>query len=438
MDKSIWLMLLFQLFLIMLNAIFAAAEIAIVSMNDNKIDKMAKEGNKKAIRLSKLVGQPARFLATIQVAITLSGFLGSAFAADNFSGILVEVVLKTGINVSEKTLNSVFVILITLILSYFTLVFGELVPKRIAMQKSEFIALGLSKLIHIVSILFKPIVNFLTFSTNCVLKILHIDPNANDEQVSEEDIRMMIDVGNEKGSIDNTEKEFIQNVFEFDDLTANEIATHRTEMNVLWVEDDIKDWENMIHETRHKIYPVCNETTDKIVGLLNTKDFFKLKKENKNKEYILKNIIYPAYFVPENIKLDVLFKNMKQNKDNFAIVVDEYGGTTGIVTVYDLLEQLVGNFSDNDINNNSNTSIEQIGINIWKITGNPLLSEIEKELEISFGDTEYDTLTGLVFDTLGSVAKDGSSFSVQYNNLSIKISNIKKHQVCSATITKNN
>lgn len=219
MKNSIGLMLLLQVFLIALNAIFAAAEIAVVSMNDNKLAKMAKEGNKKAIRLEKLTSQPARFLATIQVAITLSGFLGSAFAADNFSEALVSLILKLGIKIPENTLNSIVVILITLILSYFTLVFGELVPKRIAMKNAEKLALGMSGLIYTISKLFKPLVSLLTLSTNAVLRLFRIDPNANDDEVSEEDIKMMVDVGSEKGAIDKIEKEFIQNVFEFDDLT---------------------------------------------------------------------------------------------------------------------------------------------------------------------------------------------------------------------------
>ena len=310
---SVWLMLLLQVVLIALNAVFASAEIAIISMNDNKLAKMAQEGNKKAIKLAKLTSKPARFLATIQVAITLSGFLGSAFAADNFSDKLVALVMKTGINIPEKTLDSIVVILITLILSYFTLVFGELVPKRVAMRKAESLALGMASMITFISKAFAPLVFLLTASTNLVLRLMRIDPDAADDDVSEEDIRMMVDAGSEKGAIDSTEKEFIQNVFEFDDLAVEEIAVHRTEVSLLWMEESVEEWNKTINGSRHTMYPVCDETVDNIVGILNAKDYFRLS--DKSKDNILKNAVTPAYFVPESIKADVLFKNMKDSRN---------------------------------------------------------------------------------------------------------------------------
>lgn len=344
---SVWLMLLLQVVLIALNAVFASAEIAIISMNDNKLAKMAQEGNKKAIKLAKLTSKPARFLATIQVAITLSGFLGSAFAADNFSDRLVALIMKTGINIPEKTLDSIVVILITLILSYFTLVFGELVPKRVAMRKAESLALGMASMITFISKAFAPLVFLLTASTNLVLRLMRIDPDAADDDVSEEDIRMMVDAGSEKGAIDSTEKEFIQNVFEFDDLAVEEIAVHRTEVSLLWMEESVEEWNKTINGSRHTMYPVCDETVDNIVGILNAKDYFRLS--DKSKENILKNAVTPAYFVPESIKADVLFKNMKDSRNTFAVVLDEHGGTTGIITMSDLLEQLVGDFDETDL-----------------------------------------------------------------------------------------
>ncbi|MEG1968470.1 MAG: CNNM domain-containing protein, partial [Clostridia bacterium] len=214
-DPIIWQILL-QILLIALNAVFACAEIAVISMNDNKLAQMAAQGDKRAVRLARLTSQPARFLATIQVAITLSGFMGSAFAADNFSDKLVQWLLSLGVTVPVATLDTAAVIVITLILSYFTLVFGELVPKRIAMKKAEALALGMSGLITAISKLFAPLVWLLTASTNGILRLFGIDPNAEDEEVSEEEIRMMVDVGNQKGVIDPVEREMIQNVFEFD------------------------------------------------------------------------------------------------------------------------------------------------------------------------------------------------------------------------------
>lgn len=434
MDSSIWLMILLQVILIGLNAVFACAEIAIVGMNENKMAKMAKEGNKKAIKLQKLTSQPARFLATIQIAITLSGFLGSAFAADNFSAPLVSLILKTGIHIPKETLNSIVVILITIILSYFTLVFGELVPKRIAMKNSEKTALMLSGLIYTISKIFKPVVSFLTLSTNSVLRLFKIDPNANDDEVSEEDIRMLVDAGTEKGIIDKSEKEFIQNIFEFDDLTAGEIAVHRTEVSILWIDESMEAWDKTIHSTRHKIYPVCDETVDKIVGLLDAKDYFRIK--DKSRENIMNKAVHPAYFVPESVKLDILFKNMKKTHNSFAVVLDEHGGTTGIVTINDLVEQLVGELDDDD-SESCETYIEPIDSSTWKIIGNPGISDIEEALDISIENKDIDTFSGLVFDALGCVPKDASSFDIETSGLSVKVTNVKNHKIQSAIVCKN-
>jgi len=428
-------MLLLQIVLIALNAVFASAEIAIISMNDNKLAKMAQEGNKKAVKLAKLTSKPAKFLATIQVAITLSGFLGSAFAADNFSDKLVALIMKTGINIPEKTLDSVVVILITLILSYFTLVFGELVPKRVAMRKAESLALGMASMISFISKVFAPLVFLLTASTNLVLRLLKIDPDAADDDVSEEDIRMMVDVGSEKGAIDNAEKEFIQNVFEFDDLTVDEIAVHRTEVSLLWMEESVEEWNKTIHGSRHTMYPICDETVDNIVGILNAKDYFRLA--DKSKENILKNAVTPAYFVPESIKADVLFKNMKDSRNTFAVVLDEHGGTTGIVTMSDLLEQLVGDF-DADRPEKQEQPIQSLDSKTWKILGTAELDDVEKQLGVSFGDNENNTFSGLIFDYLGAVPSEGSSFEINAYNLIIKVNNVTDHQVDSAVVCFDN
>ncbi len=427
MDTVIWQLVL-QVLLIALNAIFASAEIAIISMNDNKLAKMAAEGNKKAIRLARITSQPARFLATIQVAITLSGFLGSAFAADNFSDILVDFIVKAGVDIPRGTLNSVSVVLITLLLSYFTLVFGELVPKRVAMKNAEKLALRMSSLISFVSRAFAPIVWLLTVSTNGILRLLGIDPNSEDEEVTEEEIRMMVDAGSEKGAIDEDEKEIIQNVFEFDDLTAGEIATHRTEVALLWTDEELKDWEKTIHESRHSIFPVCEESVDKIVGTLNAKDYFRI--ENKSKEYILKNAVEPAYFVPESIKADVLFKNLKATGNKFAIVLDEYGGMSGIITMYDLVQQLVGDFENED----EEKDIEKIDSLTWKIKGSTPIDDVIEQLGIKLEEGDFDTFGGFVFDEYGLIPDDGENFEIDVDNMHIKTLEIKDRRLIKALV----
>ena len=324
MNDSLIFMILLQVFLILLNAVFASAEIAVISINDAKLAKMAAAGDKRAIRLARLTSQPARFLATIQVAITLSGFLGSAFAAENFSDGLVDWLLGLGVQIPAATLDAVAVVIITLILSYFTLIFGELVPKRVAMRKAEVLALGISGLISAIAGLFAPVVWFLTASTNTVLRLLGIDPDAEDEAVSEEEIRMMVDVGSQKGTIDREEKQFIQNVFEFDDRTAGQIATHRTDLTILWTDESMDEWAATIHNSRFTHYPVCGESADDVVGILNAKDYFRLPE--KSREMVMKQAVKPAYFVPDSVRADVLFRNMRNGSHPLAVVLDEYGG----------------------------------------------------------------------------------------------------------------
>jgi putative hemolysin len=430
-DPLIWAIIL-QIVLIFLNAIFACAEIAIISMNDNKLAKMAEQGNKRAVRLAILTSQPSRFLSTIQVAITLSGFLGSAFAADNFSDKLVNVLVKMGVTIPESTMDSIAVIVITLILSYFTLVFGELVPKRIGMKKAEALALGLSGLIHFISKIFAPIVWFLTASTNICLRILKIDPNSNEEEVTEEEIRMMIDAGSESGTIDQDEKDMIQNVFEFDDISVDEIATHRTDVTLLWEDDDLQKWEETINESRYSLYPVCSESVDNVIGILSTKDYFRL--QDKSRENVMKCAIKPAYFVPETVKLDVLFQNMKKSHNHFAVVLDEYGGMVGIVTINDLLEQLVGDLEDENSLIDEEDDIVQIDSNTWKIRGTTTLRDISDQLGISLISEEYDTFNGLIFDVYGSIPNDGDEFEVETSGLTIKVISIKDHRVEQALV----
>ena len=428
-SNSIIFMILLQVVLIALNAVFACAEIAIISMNDTKLAKMAQEGDKRAVRLARLTSEPARFLATIQVAITLSGFLGSAFAAENFSGVLVDWVLSLGVPISAEVLDSVAVILITIVLSYFTLVFGELVPKQVAMRKAEPLALAMSGLISSIAKFFKPIVSFLTFSTNSILRLMGIDPNAEDEEVSEEEIRMMVDVGSEKGTIDITEKEFIQNVFEFDDLSAEEIVTRRTEVVLLDLEDSMEEWKEIIYNTRHTLYPVCEGSADKIIGILNAQEYFRL--DDRSRENVLKKAVAPAYFVPNMVKADTLFRNMKKEKQKMAVVLNEYGGMTGIITINDLVEQLVGDLGYD----NEDEGIELIGENTWKVHGSALLEDVSEAIGVTLTCEDYDTFNGLVFHELGSVPEDGADIELEVNGLVIQVTEIKKHQVESAIVT---
>lgn len=429
-------LILLQMILIMLNAIFACAEIAVLSINETKLERMADSGDKRAMRLFTMTREPAKFLATIQVAITLSGFLGSAFAADNFSEPLVDKLLGLGIGVPRATLDTIAVVLITLVLSYFTLVFGELVPKRVAMKKAETLGLAISGLISAISVAFKPLVWFLSVSTNVILRFLGIDPNEADEQVSEEEIRMMVDAGSEKGAIDEQEKEFIQNVFEFDDITAGEIAVHRTDVAMLWMKDDMEEWIATIHDSRHTLYPVCENSVDDIIGILNAKDYFRLN--DKSRENVMRNAVKKPFFVPETIKADVLFRKMKKSGNAMSVVLDEHGGMEGIVTMNDLMEQLVGDLvEDTDGKATEEPYIRQTEENLWVVNGNVSLSEIERALSVDIDTEDVDTFSGLVFGELDMIPNDGEQdIELEYKGLHIHITGVGEHQISSACIRK--
>lgn len=429
----IWQLLL-QIILIALNAVFACAEIAVISVNQTRLEKLAEDGNKKAKRLQKLTSEPSRFLATTQVAITLSGFIGAAFAADSFADDLVRLVLKTGIGISAETMRPVAVILVTLLLSYITLVFGELVPKRAAMKDPEKLALNMAKGIGVVQTLFKPLVFILNVSTNGILRLMGIDPEGEDETVSEEEIIMMSDAGAEKGVIDETESRMIKNVFAFDDMTAEQICTHRTDVSMLWSEDDVATWEETIHRTRHSRYPVCGESVDNVIGILNAKDYFRLS--DKSRENIMKNAVHEPYFVHETMKADMLFAQMKKKGGSgFAVVVDEYGGMSGVITVTDLVEELVGDFDD-DESGQPDEVMKKIADNVWSIPGITPLDEVCEELDIALPSEKYDTFGGYIIDELGEIPKDGTKTFVEADGLHIDILEIRHHRVELCRVTK--
>lgn len=413
--------LILQVVLIALNAIFASAEIAVISMNDTKLQKMAKEGDARAKRLVTLTEQPTKFLSTIQVAITLAGLLGSAFAAENFAGALVAVMQGTGVGISTAVLETFAVFVITLVLAYFNLVFGELVPKRVGMKKAEGLALSISGMLTMMSKFFAPLVWLLTVSTNGILKLLGINPEDEDETVSEEEIYMMLEVGAEKGTIDREETEWIRNVFAFDDTSVDEVCTHRVDVTALGLEESDAEWKETILQSRFTYYPVYQEDQDDIVGVLNTKDYFRL--EDKSRENILTKAVEKPYYVPETMKADVLFHNMKKERKHFAIVLDEYGGLSGVISMHDLMELLVGNLDTDE------KEIVAVGENTWKISGGASLDDVAEELEIKLPVEEYDTFGGYIFGELGKIPDDGTKFMLEAGGMKIQVEKVANHRI---------
>ena len=423
--------LVLQIVLIFLNAVFASAEIAVISMNETKLKRLAAGGNPKAGKLASLTEQPARFLATIQVAITLAGLLGSAFAADNFAGPLVRLLVDAGVGIPESVLNTAAVILITLVLAYFNLVFGELVPKRIAMKKAESMALGMAGLLYSVSKLFAPLVWLLTASTNLILKLIGINPEEEDEVVTEEEIRMMLMEGSEQGTIQEEETEIIQNVFEFNDTPVEQICTHRREVVSLYLSDTPEKWEKTIQESRYTYYPVCGENQDDITGVLDTKDYF--RSEDRSREYILDHAVDKAFFVPEGMRANVLFRRMKQMRAYFAVVIDEYGGMSGIITLHDLMEALVGELEEEETPLRP-ADIEKIEDSLWRIQGRTELEEVGERLGVSLPIDQYDTFSGFICGAVGRVPEDGEQFAFSACGLEIEVKDVKNHMVEAAMV----
>ena len=368
LQPPLWPQLLLQVILIAINAYFAATEIAVISLNEAVIRHQAEEGDKKAARLLHIVEQPTGFLSTIQIGITLAGFLGSAFAADNLAGRLsqwfaAQYALTAA---AEAAVHTLSVILITIILSFFTLVFGELVPKRVAMKKSEQVARFTCGVVAFLAAVMRPLIWLLTVSTNAVLRLVHIDPNEEDDEVSEEGIRMMVDIGEEKGAIQAGEKEMIENIFEFDNMTAGDVMIHRTDMVMLWVDDTAEEIAQTIESSGLSRFPVYEEDADDIIGILNTRDW--LLNARKASPRPVRELLRPAYFVPESVRTDKLFRDMQSRKIHLSIVVDEYGGTAGLVTMEDLLEEIVGNIYD-EFDPQEDQEIIALGDNRWRIAG---------------------------------------------------------------------
>ena len=420
--------------LIALNAFFAASEIAYISLNDAKIEKQAKEGNKKAKQIQKMLKTPSKFLATIQIGITLAGFLSSAFASDTFADILAPMLNNLIPVISIGVWRSISIIIITIILSFFTLVFGELVPKRLAMKNYEKISFATIGIIRGISIVTAPFVKLLTWVTNGISKIFGVGENE-EETVTEEEIKMMIDQGEEKGTIKEEEKELINNVFELNDITVSEIMTHRKD--IFAVDINISK-EELIEELSQEEYrysriPVYNETIDEIKGIIYVKNI--LKNMNK-KSFKVKNIIKDAYFISQNRLINEVFKELQKNKKQLAIILDEYGGTAGIVTMEDILEELVGDIYDEY--DKEELEYEKIDENTYILSGSMTIFDVNKLLDAQIPDGEYDTISGFLQDKLGRIPEDEETPIIDTPTVTYKIEESEDKRILKVKACKNN
>lgn len=420
--------LVILLALILVNAFFAMSELAIISLNDNKIDKMAEDGNKKAKKIVKLTENSSNFLSTIQIGVTLAGFLTSASASTTFASMITDALRGTVVYnaLGEGLINGIAVVIVTIIMSYFSLVLGELVPKKIAMQVPEKISFKIVDILLLFSKLFAPLVKILSVSTNAVVRLLGFNPHADEETVTEEEIRMMVDVGGEKGVIEDVQKEMINNIFEFDDLDAGDIMTHRTDMVAVEVGDDLSEVVDTAVSEGYSRIPVYEDDQDNIIGIVYVKDLLAYVGK-KMPAKSLRDIMRTPMYVPESKICGDLFKEMTEKRTQMAVVVDEYGGTAGIVTLEDIVEAIVGNIQDEY--DDEDEEISKINETTFTIDGMTNLEEVAELTGTELPEGSYDTVAGFIIKELGLLPEEGKTYEVNYKNLKLTVLSVDERRI---------
>lgn len=432
---SVTVVIAIQILMIFVNAFFAGTEIAVISLNQTKLRKEADDGDKVAQRLVKMVDNPSSFLSTIQICITLAGFLGAAFSADVLSEHLVNVFVSLGLDWGYTILNTISVVLITIIISFFTLIFGELVPKRIAQQKSNGWARAAIRVLGGLSVFFKPMIWLLSACTNLILKMLHLNTGGEEEKVTEEDIRLMVESSGEYGEIKEDEKEWIQNVFDFNDIAVDNVMTRDGDVVAIQEDTPERDILDIIKRTGFSRFPVYGEDLNDIKGIIIAKEFL-LNLSDKNRKPF-KELIRPAYLVPDSIHADKLFSDMRDNKVHLAIVIDEYGQFAGLITMEDLLEEIVGNIYD-EFDEKEEAEIQQLDEFTWKVTGDTTIEDFNEETEVYDipESDDYDTIGGLILSTLSKFPEDGTELEVKKDGFSFHLTKILDRKIVTVIVKK--
>ncbi|MBE6754675.1 MAG: HlyC/CorC family transporter [Ruminococcaceae bacterium] len=417
--------LLVTLILTLVNAFFAMSEVAIITLNDTKIKKLAETGHKAATKIVKLTSNSSGFLATIQVGVTLAGFMSSAFAADSFADKLEPLLAK--IPVIGSIARPLATILITLLLSFFTLVFGELVPKKIGMQRAEPISYKIVGVLLFIGKIFKPFVWMLSAATNGMTRLVGLDPFAEEETLTEEEILMMVDVGGERGVIEESERDMIANIFEFGDTTASEVMTHRTEVYGVENTDTVSDVIELTTQEGFSRIPVYVEDLDNIIGIVYVKDLLKYVVAGDSGSIPVTEVMRPAYFIPESKRLDNLFSEMTDKKMQMAVVIDEYGGTAGIITMEDLIESIVGNIQDEY--DNEDDEISQVSDNCFTVDGTTPIDEVSDLIGIDLPDGDYDTIAGFIISNLERIPGANEHPTINFANASFTVECVEDRRI---------
>ena len=421
--NSILFQLLFLAFLTLVNAFFAGAEMAVVSVNKNRIKVLADEGSKRAALLQTLFEDSTKFLSTIQVAITLAGFFSSASAATGISQVLGGWIAQFGIPYS----NTIAIVVVTIILSYFTLVFGELVPKRIALQKAEAFSLFVVQPIYIISKILSPFIKLLSLSTNGFLHLIGMKTENLEEAVSEEEIKKMLETGSENGVFNEIEKEMINSIFSFDDKTAKDVMVPRREVFAIDSEEPLEKILDEILETRHSRIPVYEEQIDNIIGILQVKDVMIEARKKSFEEVDIRALLKEAFFVPDGKSTDELFREMQKTKNRMAVLIDEYGGVSGILTVEDLVEEVMGEITDE--HEEEVVELQKIGEKEYLLDGSILIEELNEKLNLKLETENYDTLSGYLIEELGYIPKDSGQCELNADGVHFKILEVKEKRI---------
>lgn len=436
MQPPLWPSLLLQVILLLLTAFFAAAELSIPAPDEGELRHQAEEGDGKAARLLKLMARPVRTRTTIQLCVTLCGFFSAAWAVLAFGLPLG----RWAVNQWELTggsahaVRTLAAVLVTLIAALIVMAFGYLIPRRVSLHRGEQAARLTCGAVAALSVLLLPLTALLEGISGLVLRLLHLDPHPDRAPVSEEGIRKMVDIGEEKGAIESDEKEMIENIFEFNNMTAEDVMVHRTDMVMIWVDDTPEEIEQTIESSGLSRFPVYEEDADDVIGILNTREW--LLNTRKDQPKPLRELLRPAYFIPDSVRTDVLFRDMQSKKVHLSIVVDEYGGTAGLVTMEDLLEEIVGNIYD-EFDPQEDQEIIPLGNDRWRIAGSAELEDIGTALGVEFPeDEETETLGGLVFAQLSVIPEDGSHPEVEAYGLHIRVEELSERRVEWATVTK--
>ena len=431
----LWVQLLILLILIGMNAFFASSEVALISLKQSSIRKLIQRGGMRGKALAALTGNTGRFLATVQVGVTLAGFLASAFAAESFSDPLTAWLERTGLHLfSHQVLDMIVVVVITVVLSYLSLVFGELVPKQIGIRYSEFMAFHVALPIHVLANVAKPFVFLLNKSVDLCLKALFGKGTAQEQGVTEEEIRTLVDIGGEQGIISPEKKEMLENVFEFSSRQASAIMTHRTEITAVSLDASPEEIERVFLHTDYSRFPVYHEDMDDIVGIVHIRDYF-TEKYRRGTPPDLASVMKSAYLVPETIRADRLFMDMKREKIGMAVLLDEFGGTAGIITNADLVSEIVGTFADE--HSTEHETLEMLGENVWRVDASIRLDQLKRSSGIALpGDSRYETLGGLILTKVGGVPKNGTVIDLSDLRISLQVESVKGQHIGKVVLRK--